>query len=212
MIPLDRLIVVAAPSCCGKSTFINEIRNNGLQGLARELQICDTKSWAYDDAFYIDAKFLRNTERSPTKNMVIHWTIPRPTAKLAFRNLLTLNAYDKKERVEFLRKSHEVTILTLFTSQNDLVQRVQSRCEHVRQRRLVGTDSYLNFARKRWNMWKLGRFYSNTRNLTSLYERWFGFCQTLNVRASYLVDIQGDATLVSTAKWPEIRADWLKDG
>lgn len=209
MIPLDRLIVVAAPSCCGKTTFINNIRKNKLQSITTALQMDDALSWAYEDAFYINAKFLRNVEHSPARNMVMHWTIPHPTVKLAFRNLLILNEYDKKERLKILQTARDVTILTLYTSQHDMVRNVQFRRERIRQRRLEGTESLYKFARKRWNMWRLVNLYSNMRNLIPLYERWFQFCQTLNARASYLVNVQGNPTLDSTTKWSEIREGWM---
>ena len=211
MIPLDRLIVVAAPSCCGKSTFIDNVKMNRLQSITTALRIDDATSWSFDDSFFIDTKFLQELEQSPVRKMVLHWTIPHPTVKLTMRRLLTLNAYDKKKRLKVLQSARDVTILTLYTSQHNLVRRVQFRSERVRQRRSDGTESLYKFVRKKWDSWRLVKFYSNMKNLVPMYERWFRFCQTLNVRASYLVNLEEEPTLDSITKWPTIRDGWLTD-
>jgi hypothetical protein len=203
--PLDRLIVVAAPSCCGKSTLIDGIRNNRYPAVTAQLRTSESDTWTYEDAFYVDKAFLRDLESSPARNMVLHWTIPRPGLKLKMRRLLTLNAYDRKERLTLLNNANDVTVLTLYATGPELQRRVAERYERVLARRSSGQDGFLKSARKRRNMCSLREFYSNMDSVVSIYDDWLRFCDAQAVDASFLVKSDADAELVPATEWPAVR-------
>ncbi len=208
MIWLDRIILVAAPSCCGKTMFINMMRRDKLQRISADLQMGDVSSWTYKDAFYINARSLKTIEKSPINKIVLHWTIPHPTFKLALRNLVLLCAYDKTSRLQIMKSSREITVLTLYTSQSSLLRRVEFRRQRILERRLEGKESLFSLTTKKRRTRKLAQFYSDMCNLAPLYERWFHFCETLNPGASYLVNVEDEPSLVSITKWSEIKEGW----
>lgn len=212
MLPLDHLVVIAGPSCCGKSTFIRKFMSGELTAISGALNIENITKWTYQDSYYLDAKSLGKIERSPVKEIVLHWTIPNPTLKLALRRLVLLFAYDKKERMKILKSPKRLTILTLYTSRDSFLDRVE-------QRRIAVTDQFENkeVSKRTYNRHmryakQRKRFYSNSTNLIPIYRRWFSMCETLAVDSMYLVNVERDPVLVSMEKWPEISAQWSGDG
>ena len=211
MLPLDRLIVVAAPSCCGKSTLINAIKDGDNAALRNALTISNPASWSYADAFYVDSAFLEKTQSSPTREMILHWTIPRPSLRLLARRVMNGFTYEKRERMSLIQEANQQTVITLFSKQAHLLRGVRYRREKVRERFQSGSSTLPTYFRQRWNMRMLERLYSNMRNVVPLYDRWFQFCRDMGVKNQHLVDLDRPTELLPQDHWQVIRKEWLGD-
>lgn len=209
MLPLDRLIVIAGPSCCGKSTFIWRLRHGELPHIEGALGIEDIDQWVYKDTFYMKAGALQEIKRSPARNIFLHWTMPRPSLKLVVRKLLTLFAHDKnRERLELLRSTNHLTILAIYTSQPSLIKRVHARRIRVCELRRLGKIGGFAYWKQMRYTQRLEKFYSNPSNILSLYQRWFLLCRTLRINAIHLVESEREPSLVPIEEWPEITRLW----
>lgn len=209
MTSINRIILIAAPSCCGKSTLISKLVDNGLDSIAQELRMGDPSDWTYVDAFYFRKNTLTRLAGRGASNVVVHWTIPRPGLKIGLRNLLLFNAYDKKDRIDVLRAAQEISVVTLFNSRDNLIRHVQFRSKRIRELREKRQDGVFLSMGKILAARSLSKFYSRRENMIPMYEKWFGFCETLNPREEFLVDLSASqTTLMPQSQWPDIRADW----
>lgn len=211
MLPLDRLIVVAAPSCCGKSTLINAIKGGDNTALRDALTISNPASWTYADAFYVDAAFLERINSGPTRNMLLHWTIPRPSLRLLARRALNGFTYEKRERMTLIQQANQQTVITLVSRQSQLLRGVEYRRDKARERIRTGASTLPTYLRQRWNMRMLNRLYSDMRKVVPLYDRWFQFCSDMGIETEYLVDLDNPTELLPHQHWQSIRKEWLRD-
>lgn len=211
MLPLDHLIVVAGPSCCGKSTFIDKLRNRELPDITSALGINDSSDWIYKDAYYLNARLLKDIAQSPERNLVLHWTIPSPGIKLLLRDISLHFAHDKKARLRILQSAKRLTVLTLYTSRAIFLKRVNARRMRIMARRDGGMDSQLKYLVKMRHTRLMDRIYSDTNNLASMYNRWFRLCSSFNVDAMHLVRLEDYSTLEPADQWPVITDQWSKE-
>jgi hypothetical protein len=211
MLPLDHLIVVAGPSCCGKSTFIDRLKNGETPDITSSLGIENLDEWIYRDAYYIDAALLDDINNSPSGKLVLHWTIPSPGIKLFLRDLSLLFAHDKKDRLRILQSANHLTVLTLYTSRNIFMKRVNARRMRIMSRRSSGMDGMLKYHVKMRHTRLMDRIYSDTDNLSSMYNRWFRLCASLNVDEMLLVKLEGYPTLSPADQWPMITDQWRRE-
>lgn len=209
MLPIDRLLLVAAPSCCGKTTFINAVRAGDLETLAGTLDFRESDGWLFKDAWYLNHQYLDKLRNAPESRLVLHWTIPRPSFKLAVRGLATGYSYDKRHRVDFVRSARKLTIVTLLNSREYLLRGVNSRLTTAKKRHQSGTSNRLTFLRQKWNMSRLTNLYSDMSKVVPMYDRWFGFCESLNASAHHIVRLDQGSTLVDLDGWLELRGRWL---
>jgi hypothetical protein len=204
MFPLDRVVVVAGPACCGKSKFIRRLRSGDLGDISSTLKIDRISDWSYLDVYYLNARQLKDIEHSNVRRMLLHWTIPTPTIRLKLRNLLIQFTDDKKERLELLGSTIHLTVLTLFTSRESLLCRVQSRRARLLERRHSGMDDMISHLRRMWEVKILERHYSVPGNIERMYNQWFRLCESLDISDMHLVDLENEPLLVPKEKWPEI--------
>jgi len=209
MTGIKRIILVAAPSCCGKSTFIDSLVDNGIEEIAQGLRMGNPADWTYVDAYYFGKNTLAQLAGMGASNVVIHWTIPRRSLKVTLRNVFLLNAYDKKERIAVLHAAREVSVVTLFNSSENLLRNLQFRTKRIRELREQKHDSFLLYFEKILNIRSLKKLYSKRENLIPMYEKWFGFCETLHARERFLIDLSAShANLTPQSGWAKIKADW----
>ena len=210
MLPIERLLLVAAPSCCGKSTFIRGLRSGELADWAATLDFRERDGWLFKDAWYLDPQYLDRIREAPESNMVLHWTIPRPSIKLAIRDAFTGGRYDKADRIEFVRSAGQLSIVTLLNSREFLLRGVASRLETAAKRRRSGKSSHLTYLRQRWNMARLRALYANMANLVPMYDRWFEFCNSLEPESHEIIRLDENFSRLSLDDWSTLRLTWLE--
>lgn len=210
---IDRLIIVGAPSCCGKSMFIRRLLNGELDVIAAQLNMGDVESWAYKDTFYVDKAYTRKLLQSPVDKLVLHWTIPHPSLKLMLRNIALMYSYDKQERIELLNVARRIEILTLYASPDILRDRVDLRHRKIIKKQTLSDASLMNHINKYWSCWGIKNIYnvySDTNKLIKMYDRWFEFCNHYNSAAKYLVNVLDYEPIIEPiSEWESIKNNWI---
>lgn len=205
---MERLVIIAAPSCCGKTSFVHQLRNGELAHIAETLQMGDIRNWEYRDAFFANTAMIAELRQSQTKRMILHWTIPHPSIKIKIRNLLLRNSYDKKSRLALIKMAEDLTCLTLVANPNKLIERAGLRKKRVDELLLEKRDSLLTHRRKTKHVRKLIANYSDIEKIVPMYNRWFAFCEQMEVKEHYLVDVNVAPLLVPKKKWGDVVASW----
>jgi hypothetical protein len=206
---IDRILLVAAPSCCGKSTFIRSLVAGEHPDIAETFQLGDPKEWLVADAFYFSPRAVDWIDEHSDGRSIVHWTIPRPGLKLALRNLWLRNAYDRQERLAVLEAAKSVSVLTLFDSAENLTRHVQFRRDRISERRQSGEDPLTMYLSKSWDIRSLADLYSDLANLVPMYDRWFEFCADLAPGDRFMVDLSAGHSLIPADEWSTVRSRWL---
>lgn len=205
---VERIIIIAAPSCCGKSRFVSQLRDGNLPTIAERLKMGDVSDWEFKDSFYANDAMISELKQSGGKSLILHWTIPHPSLKLSIRNLLLANGYDKKARLKLIGMARDITVLTLVADPDALVERVGFRKKRVLELRSVGRDSLRVHLKKLRHLRSLAATFQNTDKLVSMYDKWFAFCEQFNVSEYYLVDVNEDPDLKPRDSWKNYVTRW----
>lgn len=196
------LVIVAAPSCCGKSTFAQQLINGELPQIEKSAKINNPSNWIYKD-IWLHEKELKTLSQSSKQEYILHYTIPYPALKFIFRR-----GYDKKTRLSILQSSENITFLTLFASPPTMLNRIQQRREHIYKLRKKDKSQIFRSQKALRTLKRLNRIYSDPNKFSSLYQKWFDFSSKLNLQAHYLVNVEKTPELVSLSRWPEITKEW----
>jgi hypothetical protein len=201
--------MVAGPTCCGKTWFINNLKSEKLIDIREKIQMGDIKSWVYQDAYYLDSAKLKEILDSSISKILLHWTIPLPRLKIFLRNIVLLGAYDKKARIQILHSANNLTILTLYANPTTLIQRVELRRNNIIKELDQRESFFLKKMIKMSNINKVKKIYSDRKHFLHLYNRWFNFVrEDLKPQMHYLVDVNGEPTLKTVDKWNDIVKNW----
>ncbi len=200
---VKRLIVIAAPSCCGKSTFVNKLIKRELPQIEKTTGMVDASAWTYKD-LWLHEKELKALNNSDDLELLLHYTLPHPALKFILRR-----GYDKKDRLSILQASDNITILTLFATPSTLVRRIQLRRDRIFERKKTIKQKRLKTMQALRTLNRLHRIYSNPYRLAALYQKWFDICSEFNINDHLLVNVEQSAELLPLSKWPDITRSWI---
>lgn len=183
--PIDRLLLVAGPSCAGKSTLIQRLYAGELPEIAARLRLGDVSAWycalPKDLPAVVDGKVL------------LHYDFLRPWTGGQTPD------YDAEELLRLARTASEVTLLTLWVPPAELHRRMAERRSTFLRALLRGRpwDSETLRAsprrsgpppdrrrslRKTWaivrELWRLSekvRSYRRSSEVQALYDDWLSF-------------------------------------
>ena len=189
------IILVAGPSCCGKSRFCNSLINGELPEVERQLGLGEARDWPFQDAFYLTRDSSKNIDFSSHSRVLLHWTISRPTLGFKLRNCLLGVKYEREERVSVLRAADAITLLTLHTSTEVLCSRVRMRAERSNELLHIGRKSKIDYWKHQIQLKRLFNYYSDQSRVDAVYREWFSFVSQFNVKDDYLVDVTGSPAL-----------------
>ena len=184
MIHVNRLIIVAGPSCVGKTSLLNSLQHGPMPRLPDRLQIGDIASWTF--AY---TKELRKEDRSHVDRMILHYDMGRYW-KRNFRA-----SFKEDTPLDILDRSSEIYILTLWAPPGVLLQRYRSRIlrgygSRLMRRPLTTLYGLATFVSegglRRYRRMK--QFYKRPAALRCLYEKWFAFCEMYDLREHWVVD------------------------
>ncbi|MEN8131323.1 MAG: hypothetical protein ABFS45_14245 [Pseudomonadota bacterium] len=201
---VKRLIIVAAPSCCGKSTFINQLMQGELEHVEEQLGTKSIHNWIFRDIFLHEEEIF-NLENPDQLHLILHYTIPYPAIKYLLRP-----GYDKKGRLTILKASDDIIFMTLYASPDTLLHRIELRRKRVNERREQGKVLTHKYDRTMRTLKRLETIYANPTKLGLMYNRWFEFCHNIDLKGHYLVNVDQVPRLGSISKWPQITDKWLK--
>lgn len=193
-----RLILVAAPSCCGKTTFIQQLRGGKLESIEKHIELNNLNSWLYRD-IYLHEKEILELESVQQCDLILHYTIPYPALKYIFRN-----GYDKKERLTIIRGADEIVYLTLFASPPTLLNRIELRRQRVKERRQQGMVPIHKYTKTMRTLKRLEKIYGNPNKLTTMYRDWINYCSNIDLKGHFFIDVEDSPRLEEFAKWPHI--------
>lgn len=195
---VGELILLAAPSCCGKTYFLEQLRGGRLPRLVSRTGL-DPK---IDSYVSVIPRELRNYGGTYVPRMILHFAIP--TIALTER---TLESFDYEPRLDVVKSAEEVTVLTLLASSNVLASRLRSRTRT--NRRMV----YRNFPKylaERRKMAKLKQIYAVPDNVIGAYEAWLRYVSSLpNLRESWLVTADSDYEAFEPHEWERIKTGFF---
>lgn len=165
MFRVGQTIIIAGPSCAGKSLLIRKIRQGAYPRLVEQLGIADPLS-----CLYVMANKLERTPQTIIEQLIVHYDFYRQYS----------HGIDFKYLHELIAASDTVTILTLYVPQKVLIERINSRLlrflNELLSKLILGRgkkDIFIGL-KKTIRTWKKRMFYKYGFS-ERLYEKWFDF-------------------------------------
>lgn len=204
MYEFRNLLIVAAPCCCGKTTFVHRLMTGEDPDLAERLLRGQwaTEPWIYKDMFMHEAEIVALARRG-AGNVMLHYTLPYPAPRFLLRP-----GYDKQSRLAMLRRSRQTSAVTLLACRSTLLRRVSQRRGRIFQRLERGQISRWKAYRLLATLNHLERVYASKDRLRGIYARWFGFLRDSGVRDHHLVDVTGTPRLITESEWDAVVSAW----
>jgi hypothetical protein len=201
---VKRIIVIAAPSCCGKSTLIHQLMTGEHAHINKHIKLFNPSTWLYRDITLSGyEREVLQLSKPDQKKLLLHYTIPYPSIKFIFRP-----GYDKLSRMRILMGSNDIILLTLYVNPKTLLYRVNLRRQRVIERRNQGKVPNYKFLKGMRTLKTLERIYLDTNRIVPMYNKWFKFCKKINTKSHYLVEVETTPKLSPLMRWPEIYSCW----
>ena len=202
IIRVNRLVIIAGPSCSGKSWFLGKIKNGKIPWWSDELKLDDFSSCSVTDG----NQLRQISESEPTVDrMLLHHTISvwpsRPKldrVRDPAENSRRLLRYESGESIS----AKEISVLTLVASSRTLVQRVRRR--QLRKVVLGVTRLSLKHFQGLKGLNRRRRLYSDTTRLRSIYDQWLESSGNFDAKAEWLVDVEAEPRLRPATRLSEI--------
>jgi hypothetical protein len=219
MLSTDRLLLVAGPSCSGKSTLIQQLCAGELPRVVAQLRLGDPAAWRCvlpQDVAALDGEQM--------ERMILHYDFLRPWTGNG------TPAYQEDDVLRLAGTAAEVTLVTLWVPPDELRRRIVERrsafagsllrgrpwdSETLRtSRRNVGPppDNRRSLGKTLAIVQELRRLHAKVRSyrrpgeLESLYEGWIAFWQPPRQAEHWILDSAADpAALVPLAEWRQRR-------
>ncbi len=207
---IDNMVIVAGPSCCGKTRFVSELRKGKLTSIEQRLELGKAESWRYIDTFYSSPDVVRELMESTVEVALVHWTVLHPSMKQRLRKVLLNQAYERKHRLDLIRIARRVTCLSLYADPTELIRRTLLRGDKISEFYENGRDSVFTYWRKRRHLAGLRSAYAHPTKLVEMYLGWFRFCANMGVDRSWLVNTTDAPELESQENWPNVVANWSR--
>lgn len=199
--------MIAAPSCCGKTTFIENIRTNGLPELTDSLDMGDHESW-----LFIDSEKLPEISNTRVPKMVLHYALPA----LPLKNGVIRSIADDVP-MAVLHKANEISFVTLYASQTTLLNRIRKRKGSRKSGRwpiiknIVSALAEISFLRSRsrllrknFRLKELEKLFSNPGEFAQIYQSWFDFSRQFQAKIDLVVNTEGVHTMQPISALEEI--------
>jgi hypothetical protein len=207
----DRLVVIAAPSCCGKSTIIKKLRSGESPELADALALGDIGSW-----HLVDSEFLVDMADEHFPKLILHYALPALPLK---RGIIKHIADDPPMGMFF--NADRISLVTLYTTPQSLVERVISRrlsrkanrwpvlrtvCHVLSQ--VNGLDSKSDLLSKTYRWEQLENLFSDPAEIKAIYGHWFEYVSQFDIDSHWLVCTENEPIPQDLRDWERIIQDW----
>ena len=195
MTHVGELILLAAPSCCGKSYFLEQLYEGRLQHLVQRMAL-DEPIHSYVSVI---PKELQDYRGSYVPRMILHFAIP--TIALVDGSLTSL---EDEPRLDVVKSAERVTVITLLASADVLASRLRSRQRSNRRMIFRNIAKYRSERRK---MARLAQIYAVPEDVVVAYEAWFQYVDSLaNAKTSWIVTAQRDYEAFESNEWELLRS------
>lgn len=197
---VGELILLAAPSCCGKTRFLGELFAGQLHHVLTAMKI-ETPIDSYQSVI---PKEIADIDSSHVPRMILHYALP--TIAL---NEGSLQNLEDDPRLDIVNHSERVTVLTLVTSPGILTSRLLARNK---AHRIFILTNLSKFFRERRRLAKLKQLYADPGNITVAYDAWFAYCNSLpNLADQWLVTADDGYEVFAQREWLTIRGSYFCD-
>ena len=181
---MKRLILIAGPSCAGKTTLISSIFA-GNPELKQLLCIIDPAEWTSLEARQLDKVDVREIN-----NLVLHYDIIEQHTALGYKHILELFTYYE-----------DITLITLMASPLSLLLRNTNRLVKYMFQQLVA----IIWGRKRkfTKSWHREKLYLNPGMTKTIYGNWMSHIESFKIIKHLIIDTSGislNAGLMPTYK------------
>jgi hypothetical protein len=192
---VGELVLLAAPSCCGKTRFLEALLDGQLGNFPGSIGI----------SFPISSYLIKTPKReapsqisSSIQRMILHYTIPAiPFTEGRLRRI------EDDPRLDIVKDADKVTAVTLLASGTVLQSRLQIRKRRSHKLFLKSVSRYFSVQKK---YAKLQRIYSRSESVAAMYDSWFSYIEELsNLDKAWLVTAEDQYVIYEPNEWPRIR-------
>lgn len=172
------LIVVAGPSCCGKSVFLQKLATGELPELQSRLGLDEFHSW-----LTIAANNVPNVSAESVDRMILHYALP---CLQSYEHRFV--GYETDPQLSALRAAGNISFVTLYTDAATLSKRAGKRLLSWRLNipKLLSNPS--EHRRRSRYLARLRSLYSKPENFYPTYAQWFEFCRSFGTERAWIVD------------------------
>mgnify|MGYP000633909849 CR=1 FL=1 len=208
---VERLVVVAAPSCCGKSTLLEKLSAGEATPVSSFLKIDHKKNW-----IFVDSDRLGEVHATQIPHLLLHYALPAiPLKTGALPNL------PSDPPLKIIENAQSIVFVTLYADPKILVGRVRKRKRSRRINRVpvlraaIGCLSHSTWLRHRFSLLKkvrrwnsLETVFADVDEVEALYAQWFNFIHCYGSENHRLVCTDKDYAVHTLAEWHDIVQQW----
>ena len=197
---VGELILVAAPSCCGKTRFLNELFAGRLHHVLTAMKI----KAPIDSYQSVIPQEIADIDSSNVPRMILHYALP--TIALDEGSLRNL---EDDPRLEIVSNSERVTVLTLITSPAILTSRLLARN---RAHRILLLTNFSKYFRERRRLGRLKDLYAEPSRIKSVFDAWFAYSSLLpNLADQWLITADDEYGVYAQRDWLSISKSYFVD-
>ena len=172
---IDRLIVIAAPSCCGKSVFIAHLASGSIPQIAASIGVDDVPGWTISDAM-----FLARIPEEHLARLIVAYAIP-------VHEIVSGRFVDPSSdrRLDIVSRARETVFVTLLASSASLSSRLRQR-EHQNLMRIFLNPRHFFKARRHTE--RLKPIYRDPLKLQTAYDWWFQYVASTPSKNAWVIN------------------------
>ncbi|AFZ35704.1 hypothetical protein Sta7437_2155 [Stanieria cyanosphaera PCC 7437] len=172
-----QLLILAGPSCAGKTTLIKAIKNKTLDSyIYKQLKVQNL--FVLPTFEYKDLKKIELEKLKKSVTVIIHYDL--------YNIYLKKNSY--KYLAEIDQQFDEVIVITLYVPSKVLLKRIKLRIIKTFIRIFIKPTKYKSTVEYLEDQWTKYRGYRTVNTAHNIYSDWFEFSKTLNLSSHWLID------------------------
>jgi hypothetical protein len=172
---IGQLVLVAAPSCCGKTLFLSQLLDGALPEVASAIGVTNGEEWRVSDAMH-----WARLKDEKIDRLIVAYAIP---------TYAVVSADPQKPhvdpRLEIVSSAAQTTFVTLVASSTSLTARLKQRYR-MRLRQILLRPR--GFIRRHQFVQRLLPIYRDPQKMRIVYEWWFRYVDSTPNLGSWVVD------------------------
>ena len=192
----ERLIIVAGPTCAGKTSIIDGLQGGKFTSLPEALNIKSPTRWKN-----FAAADLERYRGPGIDRLILHYDI-------VYR-LRSITNFEEDNALDMIETSNEIKIITLWATPEILIPRLKARQVRVIRESLISINLFKMYgALQRWR--NISRLLYNLHYkpdyLITVYNKWFDYCGKYEVESHWLINCsENKPILLPLSHWHLLR-------